>query len=339
MPSPEEFGDINNSHHGVNKPPTLADGSVDMALLKQRARQIREAQAKGIPFSPMGLPEVYQQQSVDNFVQVSSATIIKTNKDEELEQVRVRFKLANYYEALLEQPAFGDDTYTDPYAAQVHSELTEWVKGRMSELVGIRNNPEGFLDEEIKILRSLAQNLNPNGVKAIIFLVDRILNPPQVQPKPAINPPSVVLTQTKIINSEDSGDNYSDTFLSPEPVVTPTEPVQVATRQPRAPRVRRAKVPGSSTIQMNDSYSEKTKPIKEPISAPKKLRIDPLAAGKAAMSNLAAPVLQNSTTAIPVDSNRPVPVPMPHGRALGMAMAQKAEDVIRLGKSIEATGF
>jgi hypothetical protein len=274
--------------------------------------------------------------------------------DEELEMVRKRFKLASYYEALLEQPTFGDDVYTDQYAAQVQAELTEWVKGRMSELVGIRNNPEGFLDDEVQLLKSLAQSLGVNGVKALIFLAERVLNPtpvavaPPVPRQPAIavvHPPATHTPDAPEPTEDDEGSSAMSLLAPPPaPAVPVVSPPQVTPSKSRVPTVRRARVPGARAA----SLAKPVAPQQAETSGasqkrPRKRSADPLAAGKAAVAaagqagaGCAPQVSPAPVEATPAPAHQPVP--MPKGLAMTMAMENKAGEALRDAKIINTTG-
>jgi len=338
MPSPEEFA---QNSHGVGAPPNIE-------ALKARARQIRQAQAAGRPIPEHNENFAVQQNYTPvqpNYEQVDDVRLPTT--DEELELVRTRFKLASFYEALLEQPVFGDDTYTDPYANLVQNELTEWVKGRMSELVGIRNNPEGFTDEDVHLLRNLAQGLGSNGVKALILLANRMVNPPQptvpvqalratVTPPPAEEP----------VEEEDSGGSAMSLFSAPTPEPAPAPKVaaptpQVTQAKSKTPRVRRAKLPGGPACDQAQA-PQVAKSEEAPQGKRKKLARDPLASVKALAASRGqvapevAPQPQQAAPAAPF--SQAVPVPMPKGLNMTCAMEAAAGAALTNAKVIEATG-
>lgn len=353
MPSPEEFA--GSTAHGVGAAPRLADGRPDMEALKRRAREVREAQARRAPIPGTGAGVLAAAPVQPAWgppqpepVQESYSTPAQL-ADRELEEVRTRFKLASYYEALLEQPAFGDDVNTDPYAAQVQTELTDWVKGRMSELVGIRNNPEGFQDDEVQLLRSLAQQLGANGVLALVSLADRMLNPP---PRLAVSRdlPGVEGRPGQLAPVEEDDDQGSSAMsLSAAPAAAPPAPPpaspQVAPVKAKRPYVRRAKVPGAPVAAQATSPAA-APPVEEPSQRRgRKRSSDPLAAGKAAVASAAqgetaaAPAAAPAPGAtVPQPSTAVQPMPMPRGLGMTMAMEQKAGEALRDAKVIAATG-
>ena len=366
MPSPEEFGGSADGVHGVGAAPRTAYGAPDMEALKARAREIREAQARKVPIPgtgvgmlqpaavPVQAPVQWHQsapQPTQSYVQAPPSI------DEELEQVRAKFKLASYYEALIEQPAFGDDVHSDPYAAQVQHELTEWVKGRMMELTGVRNNPEGFLDEEVQLLKAFAQGMGLNGIRALQALADRVLNPPASPPPPPVDltPPRVAApvyapapTAPPDETDEDQGSSAMS-FAAAAPVAPP--PPQVAPVKSRRPYVRRARVPGApaasqATVPGGNEASPAAE--SEPVSQRRgrKRAADPLAAGRAAVASSGQPEAPNapagqpgaSVAAVAQPPNAVQPVPMPKGLGMSMAMEQKAGEALRNVRVIESTG-
>lgn len=344
MPSPEEFGNVSEGHNVASAPRT-ADGRPDLEALKARARAIRLAQASGAPIPDTGVamaqpPPPPQTFAPDPYSQPAPTYAQqRANRNDELEQVRVRFKLASYYEALLEQPVFGDDIYSDPYAAQVHSEVTEWATGRMAELAGVRNNPEGFTEEEVALLKSLAQALGSNGVKALVVLADRILTPP---PAPPVNltptpAPAYMAPPAPLPEPEEDEGSSAMSFVTPPPPPAPVPaPPQVNQSKPRGARVRRVAVPGKPA--QSDPIPEA--PAKRGPGRPRKIASDPLAAGKAAVAASASPEPANAPAGTPGPSVAPTPqpLPMPRGLAMSMAMEQKAGEALRDAKVIEATG-
>lgn len=351
MPSPEEFGG-GESAHGVGAAPRTASGAPDIEALKARARAVRQAQATGVPIPgtgvsmvqpvrpvPVQAPTQWQPAPAQTNVSIPTPSV-----DEELELVRARFKLASYYEALIEQPAFGDDVFSDPYAAQVQHELTEWVKGRMMELTGVRNNPEGFLDEEVQLLKSLAQGLSPNGVRALMALVERLLNP---TPPPApvdLTPPAPAPAALRESPAEDEDQGGSAGFLAPPPAPPPAPPAaapQVVPAKPRRPYVRRARVPGApvAATAVPPQSSEPAEPTTPPQKRTRKRSADPLAAGKAAVASAGQPETDEAPTAPAAPAPAAVqPVPMPRGLSMSMAMEQKAGEALRSAQVIQATG-
>ena len=356
MPSSEEF-----SNRGAPMTPEK------MQALQARAREIRQARAAGapIPGTGFGVAPVEQTQSewypqpVPLAHTYEPAPTPLLSSGNELEQVRTRFKLASYYEALLEQPAFGDSVNTDVYAATVQAELTEWVTGRMSELAGIRNSPEGFVDDEVQLLKSLARGLGDNGVRAVVFLADRIVNPPA--PQPARTPDldldltlcqkcGQFLSHGHVCDIDQYGDvGPSAISLAPAPPATPTPitPVQpqVQPAKPKRPYVRRAKVPGQSDIAVAVSVPPAVET--EPSKRGRKRSGDPLAAGKALVAQATQPGTMSSPGAAqavtapisaPVSAAQQQPVPMPRGLAMSMAMEQKAGEALSDAHVIQATG-
>lgn len=346
MPSAEEFA------------PRPGGGTMTpqrMEELRARARAVRHAQATGTPIPGTGMATTAPAPSQPAYEPPEQGWAAETavaayTTDEELELVRKRFKLANYYEALLEQPAFGDDVYSDPYAATVQAELTEWVKGRMSELVGIRNNPEGFLDDEVQLLKSLAQSLGSNGVKALVFLADRVLNPPT--PAPVFAPPAPSGVQPTAPApepepEEDEGSSAMSLSVAPTPAPAPAAPAappQVSPAKARAPRVRRARVPGAAVASQAapPAQAQAEAPAAAPQKRTRKRSSDPLAAGRALVASQGQPDAESAPApaqaAPAAPTIHPAPVPMPHGLGMTMAMEQKAGEALRDAKVIEATG-
>ena len=336
MPSPEEFGGGETSR-SVGAAPRTASGGPDMEALKARARAIRRAQVSGAPIPDTGLAVTGMALASAPMPQhqPQPALMGTTYVDDEMELVRARFKLASYYEALIEQPAFGDDVNFDPYAAQVQHELTEWVKGRMMELTGVRNNPEGFLDDEVQLLKHLAQGLGPNGARALIALAERMLNPPVTEPSPSS---SAAVDLTPDEPGSSAGFMAAAPAAAPRPTVAEQAPPQVTPAKPKRPYVRRAKVPGApAATQATAPASEEAE--SEPQKRGRKRASDPLAAGKAAVAATTQPAAPEAPAGQPgVPANAVQPVPMPKGLGMSMAMEQKAGEALRNVKVIEATG-
>lgn len=93
-----------------------------------------------------------------------------------LDEIESRLTLAQYYRAVLNQPLFSQN---DAFSARVQSEVTEFVMGRMSELVGAgkKPGPGEFSPEEVQALKALAQRLlAPEAVESA--------SPGQTQPTP-----------------------------------------------------------------------------------------------------------------------------------------------------------
>ena len=369
MPSPEEFA------------PRAAQSMMTperMEELRARARAVRHAQATGAPIpgtdyattAPAAVPVQPPAQLMASPAPVGAApTAYMPQPQTELELVRMRFKLASYYEALIAEPVFGDDVYSDPYAAQVHAEVTEWASNRMAELAGVRQNPEGFLDDEVQLLKTLAQSLGPDGVKALVFLADRVLNPPAPPPAPPAAPAQPTWTPSpshgpngstvtaapaeapaEVPQDEDEGSSAMSLSVAPapQPAAPAAAPPQVAPAKPRSPRVRRARVPGAPAVTTQPG-ADVAPQGEQP--APQKRRgkraADPLAAGRALVASAAQPEVQSAPAAAPGAPapaaaapavNHPAPVPMPKGLGMSMAMEQKAGEALRDAKVIEATG-
>lgn len=349
MPSAEEF-----APRGAAGPMTPER----MQALRDRARAVRQAQATGAPIpgtdyqttAPTPVPVQPPAQLMQECRPAVPAPMPAAAQSE-LDLVRQRFKLASYYEALIAEPVFGDDVLTDPYAAQVHAEVTAWASNRMAELAGIRDNPEGFLDEEVQLLKALAQNLGSEGVRALLFLADRVLNPPAATP-PA--PPTQVTTPPSAptpTSAEEPEDDQSSSAMAlsvaPAQVAPPTQP-QVAPAKPKQPRVRRARVPGAPAVQPGAEA-----PAETPRRGRRTRSADPLEAGRAIVASQAQPPAPNAPTAQPSapapgpvamptnllpPASHATPVPMPKGLGMTMAMEQKAGEALRDAKVIETTG-
>lgn len=345
MPSPEEFGNAGGEAHSVGAPPNIE-------TLKERARAIRRAQRENAPIPGTGVSMV-QPQAVAPFRPappqaqpaqfVTGMTASPASDDDELDLIRTRFKLANYYEALIEQPIFGDDVLHDPFAAQVHAEVTAWVKNRMAELVGIRNNPEGFTDEEVQLLKGFVQAVGLNGVRALIALADRVLNPPvQLEPPPRPTTPSAPMPAPTVeppFVEEDEPSALDLTSGRPPLPLPPEQPPQVQATKPHAPRVRRARAPGAPPTATVTTAAEPDDVTAPPKTRGRKRQADPLAAGRALVASAAGPATPSApavTQAAPTPEVQPVP--MPKGMGMTMAMEQKAGEALRSAKVIEATG-
>lgn len=344
MPSAEEFAPRGSA--GAMTPQRMQE-------LRERASAVRRAQATGAPipgtdYQTSVAPAPVPVQPPAQFVSgITAAPVAVTPATSELDLVRQRFKLASYYEALIAEPIFGDDVLTDPYAAQVHAEVTAWASNRMAELAGIRDNPEGFLDEEVQLLKVLAQGLGPNGVQALLMLVERMLTPPAApvreaaaapavtQPPPA--PPAAPASPEG--ETEDEGGSAMTLAVAPQ---------QAAPAKPKQPRVRRARVPGAPAVQPGAQAAE---PAAEAPRRGRRTRsADPLEAGRAIVASqgqpavasapAAAPGVQAASPAQQSTATTPVqqPVPMPRGLGMTMAMEQKAGESLRDAKIIEATG-
>jgi hypothetical protein len=213
----------------------------------------------------------------------------------------------------------------------------------MMELTGVRNNPEGFEDDDVQLLKQLAQGLGSNGVKAVIMLAERVLNPsvPQQNPAPRYvetvpAPIEPSPTPAPVAEDDEPSSAMSFTPLAPTPQAAPTVP----TRN-RKPQVRRARAPGQApTVQTAAA------PAPEAAEAPaprrgRKRGDDPLAAGKAAVAQQAAPTAPAAPGAAQPPSAAPPthqPVPMPRGLGMTMAMEQKAGESLAHARVIEASG-
>lgn len=265
------------------------------------------------------------------------------SEEDELAQIDARLKLASYFRALVEQPPFGEDTNSDPYAAQVQFELTQWVKARMKELVGVKpKTSEASLSQNnILLLNQMMEAIGPNGISALVVLVDKILTKKQE---------SVELPQVDSYENFDVNEQSGGIFLAEPPQAK--EPSVVAKPVPKnvprieklditGPKIRKAKVPSVkvSSINLQEEKSE-VDSTQSPKGRGKYKRVkkseDPIANGKKMVESKDGPV---GTPASPVESVPDIaPMPMPRGRAMEAVMQAKANESLGHPQIIEATG-
>lgn len=78
-----------------------------------------------------------------------------------LSEAERRFSKAKYYEVLIKEPIFNDDT--SPMALEVVKEIQTYSRERLSILLGLKqereNNTAGFTKQEVEVLKKVASKL------------------------------------------------------------------------------------------------------------------------------------------------------------------------------------
>lgn len=85
----------------------------------------------------------------------------ETSVDDMLLEAERRFAKARYYEILIKEPIFEDDT--SPFAVEVVGEIQRYARERLSVLLGITSErkatPDQFTADEVAILKAMASKL------------------------------------------------------------------------------------------------------------------------------------------------------------------------------------
>lgn len=121
--------------------------------------------------------------------------------DRQMSEVEARLEMAQYYRLLLQNELFGDKA--DPeIASRVENEVRDFVRTRMSVLVGVGAQPKKsqlvLSDDEMLVLRELA---TPEIVKTLKALVSKLLKKPSImdpRPKPAATPSEPTLQPVSV---------------------------------------------------------------------------------------------------------------------------------------------
>lgn len=279
---PDEFiNDEQDSGPVVLAPTPQHVMSPRAADLLARSRAMKQAMAAGHAPVVADVPEPRSQPAAEA-------------PEDEMVLVETKLQLASYYRALADSPPFGDAVRTDPYAAQVQTELNGWVRARMLELVGHgRPAVAGLTPVEVQQVKDLVATLGPNRLRALVALADRMLAPSAPAEVPVVQPVAVP---------------------------PPPQPRPQVVAPSRAPRVRAVAVPGAPA----------TAAVEPPAAAPAarrtRKRADPLAEGRAAIAASQGPVATSQPPAAPAAPEAPSiqPIPMPRGAAMSAAMSQKA---------------
>lgn len=107
--------------------------------------------------------------------------------DEQMSEVEKRLEMAQYYRLLLSDSLF-DSPSSPEVAERVESEIRDFVRSRMSVLVGVgteqKKSPQLMTDDEAKLLREIA---NPEVIRVIKELAAKLLKKPSImdfKPKP-----------------------------------------------------------------------------------------------------------------------------------------------------------
>lgn len=122
--------------------------------------------------------------------------------DEQMSEVEKRLEMAQYYRLLLNESLF-ENPSSPEVAIRVETEIRDFVRSRMSVLVGVGSEPQKakqlMTEDEAKLLREIA---NPEVVRVIKELASKLLKKPSImefRPKPMEEPklqPKVVQEPT-----------------------------------------------------------------------------------------------------------------------------------------------
>jgi len=119
--------------------------------------------------------------------------------DEQMSEVEKRLEMAQYYRLLLNDSIF-DNPPNPEVAERVENEIRDFIRGRMSLLVGVGSEPKKTLqiisDGEATLLRELA---NPEIIRVVKELAAKLLKKPalmEFKPKPVVEEPKL---QPKVV--------------------------------------------------------------------------------------------------------------------------------------------
>lgn len=150
--------------------------------------------------------------------------------DDQMSEVEKRLEMAQYYRLVLNDTIFNDPPNPD-IADRVENEIREFVRGRMSLLVGVGEEKKEvqspFSEAEVLALRTIAQ---PDVVSALKALAAKVLKKPQIldaKPLPAApEKPKVMREPTlkKILRKppQEAAASASAPASKPRPAAAPT---------------------------------------------------------------------------------------------------------------------
>jgi hypothetical protein len=177
--------------------------------------------------------QVVTQQAVDDLFEEDSPA---DELDAQMSEVERRLEKAQYYRVLISQSLFEVDS---DVGAEVEAEVREFVRNRMSVLVGAspeRTAAESFSTEEIRVLKEVASKLSKNAK-----LMPEAKEPPRVNPVKNVAPPAVQSAPAPISRPVTKPAPVPARRPGPKPKAPPP-PVAKAEPKPPPGKPRKAKV-------------------------------------------------------------------------------------------------
>jgi hypothetical protein len=186
------------------------------------------------------MPVDFDETDVSGAIEEVSLPRLSPNRsddrfDDQMSEVEKRLEMAQYYRLVLNDTIFNDPPNPD-IADRVENEIREFVRGRMSLLVGVGEEKKEvqspFSEAEVLALRTIAQ---PDVVSALKALAAKVLKKPQIldaKPLPAApEKPKVMREPTlkKILRKppQDSAASApGPKATKPKPTAAPSPPVR-----------------------------------------------------------------------------------------------------------------
>lgn len=144
---------------------------------------------------PVDFDEIDVNSAIEEVEQSSSIAPLSrpqelSSIDDDMLEVEKRLEMAQYYRLVLSDTIFSDPPNVE-IADRVESEIREFVRSRMSFLVGVGSKKEAppalpFSEAEIAALRTMAQ---PDVVAALKALAAKVLKKPEIldaKPRPVV---------------------------------------------------------------------------------------------------------------------------------------------------------
>lgn len=210
--------------------------------------------------------------------------------DDQMSEVEKRLEVAKYYRLVLDDTIFNDPPNVE-VADQVENEIREFVRGRMSQLVGVSEEKKAkvesvFSEEEITALRTIAQ---PEVISALKALAAKVLKKPAILD---VKPRQEPAPKAPAVHKEPSLKKIT------RPASKPTEPAQPKIvrpppARPQAQAVKKGKKQEKVFKTVVDESGNEVKMDVTPQAQPVGIKPFPTPTGKAAIEAFSATSARN----------------------------------------------